>query len=179
MTGFFQEFDRRTAARAAADEFVAASQTNDPGAGLRPLGRMEITHGLAGVRDLAAEVLLILHRTCPPDLRTPRGGPDLSLLVPAVDDPFEVLAAAAHLSHAEDRDVPDASDISRIEHSVATATSARQILQAALDSITEQPDDTAGFLAAIELLAPLARGDVIATFPLLALAVRAAAPTAR
>ncbi|WNV85029.1 hypothetical protein [Umezawaea sp. Da 62-37] len=49
VTGFSHESDRRTAARAAADEFIAASQTNDPGAGLLPLGRKEIAHGLEAV----------------------------------------------------------------------------------------------------------------------------------
>ncbi|WNV85030.1 hypothetical protein [Umezawaea sp. Da 62-37] len=124
-------------------------------------------------------MLLTLHRICPPDLCTTRGGPDLTLLVPVLDDPFEVLAAAAHPSHTEDREISDASDISRIERSIARATSTRLNLQAALDSITEQPDDTAGFLAAIGLLVQLVREDVIATFPLLALAVHAASPTTR
>ena len=170
-------FGRRTAARAAAAAFVAASHANAPAAGLLSLARIETAYGLDGVRDLGAAVLLTLSGTCPTHLRTSHGSPDLALLVPGLDDSFEVLAGAARLATAEDRAAPDASDISRVEDSVASAVSVRPVLQAALDAITEQQhDDTACHLAARRVFAPLERPDVIAAFPLLAIAVRAAAP---
>lgn len=164
----------RAAAQAAA-EFAVACHADNTAEALLPLARMEIAYGLDGVRNLVAAVLLELHRSCPADLRTPRHSPDLTLLVPGLDRLLARLTAAAREAAAEGRAAPDVDDIIRADPDAARACTVHPILQAGLDAMAERPDDTTGVAAAVEVLHPLTRLDLVIAFSLLAIAVRAVA----
>lgn len=134
--------------RAVTDGYVADLVQGDLRSALTHMTRLADAYGLPAVRDLATELVSVLHVNCPGRFRNDLSGVNISALAPArTGDALVILNVASKANRMMGRGEVTALDLERTEDQMRVTETVRRSVQAALNAVPQGREPAAAHLA--------------------------------